>query len=309
VATVALTLSYDGRGFLGSQAQTGGRTVQGVLAEALAAIYEAPVATVFAGRTDSGVHAAGQVVGLTEPGIERAPSTLFAALNEWLPDDVAVVAIGTVANTFNARFDARWREYRFRVWSGGREPLANGWVWRRSAPLDLEAMGQAAGLLQGTHDFASFVGGGEGVPWAERRRRGAGTVRTLFVSEAREVEPWWRPSEPIGGRLIEYRVVGNGFLPRMVRSLVSALVDVGRGVREPSWIAELLEVRDRRSGPGTAPPQGLTLWRVGYAAFPAMGLPHEMATMVAGSPPPGGHAVGTRGRTHRGTADLVTEGA
>lgn len=309
MATLALTLSYDGRGFMGSQAQTGGRTVQGVLAEALTEIYGEPVATVFAGRTDSGVHAAGQVVSLTESGIERAPSTLYAALNRWLPDDIAAVAVGTVASTFNARFDARWREYRFRVWSGGREPLASGWVWRRSATLHLEAMLQAATLLQGTHDFASFVGGGEGVPWSERRRRGAGTVRTLFVSEAREVEPWWRPSEPNGGRLIEYRVVGNGFLPRMVRSLVSALVDVGRGVREPSWIAELLEVRDRRSGPGTAPPQGLTLWRVGYAAFPEMGLMGETATMVAGYPPAGGHTEDTRGRTYRGTADLVTEGA
>lgn len=94
MATLALTLSYDGRRFRGSQVQSASRTVQGVLAEGLAAIYREPVATVFAGRTDAGVHAAGQVVGLTEPAAERPPVVLRAALNWRLPDDVAVLKVG-----------------------------------------------------------------------------------------------------------------------------------------------------------------------------------------------------------------------
>jgi tRNA pseudouridine(38-40) synthase len=194
MATLALTLSYDGRNFSGSQIQPTGRTVQGALAEALANVYGEPVATVFAGRTDAGVHAAAQVVSLTEPGIGRRGTALRAALNHWLPDDIAVATVDMAADSFSARFDARWREYRYFVWSGGREPLANGWVWRRSAVLDVEAMRQSASMLMGTHDFASFVGGGEGVPWSKRRGQEHGTVRTLFASRVRECDPWWRPS-------------------------------------------------------------------------------------------------------------------
>jgi hypothetical protein len=114
------------------------------LAEGLAAIYREPVATVFAGRTDAGVHAAGQVVGLTEPAAERPPVVLRAALNWRLPDDVAVLEVGVARSAFHARFDAKWREYRYRIWSGERVPLADGLVWRRRAALDIGRMVQAA---------------------------------------------------------------------------------------------------------------------------------------------------------------------
>lgn len=308
MATLALTLSYDGRRFRGSQVQSASRTVQGVLAEGLAAIYREPVATVFAGRTDAGVHAAGQVVGLTEPAAERPPVVLRAELNWRLPDDVAVLEVGVARSAFHARFDAKWREYRYRIWSGERVPLADGLVWRRRAALDIGRMVQAGRILLGTHDFASFVGGGEGVPWSVRRGVGAGTVRTLFASELYEVEPWWQPRGFGGGRLIEYRVIGDGFLPRMVRSLVSALVDVGRGEREPGWMAELLGGRDRRLGPGTAPAHGLTLWQVGYDAYPRLGFLDETASQVAESQSPSGHEDGTGGSNHRGTAHVVTKG-
>ena len=272
MTTFALTLAYDGAGFAGSQAQPSARTVQGVLAEALATIFGGPVATVFAGRTDTGVHAAGQVVSCRIPDATADPAALIAALNGVLPDDVAVVGAVAVPEGFNARFAAKWREYRYRVWAGGREPLARRWAWQRGAALDIGAMRRAAAVLAGTHDFASFASGGEGVPWSDRRARPASTVRTLFASEVGEVEPWWGPPRPTGGRLIEYRVAGDGFLPRMVRSLVCALVDVARGRREAGWIASLLEAADRRLGAGTAPAHGLTLWRVGYETYPALGV-------------------------------------
>ena len=308
MATLALTISYDGEAFVGSQIQRAGRTVQGVLGEALAAVYGSRPDTVFAGRTDSGVHAAGQVVSFVAPQTKLAPERLAAAVNRALPDDVAVVAVSEVPGAFNARFAAAWREYRYRLWSGQREPLARRWAWRRSAAIDLDAMARAAAMLIGRHDFAAFAGGGEGVPWAARRRSARGTERTVFASEVRRLEPWWGSAVP-AGTLVEYRVVGDGFLPRMVRSLVAALVDVARGVRDLAWIESLLEAGDRRLGGGTAPAHGLTLWRVGYAPFPAPGVVEATRVAEAGSPPPVDDRLDTTGRTQRGTADLVTEGA
>ncbi len=109
--------------------------------------------------------------------------------------------------------------------------------------------------------------------------------------------------------MFEYRVVGDGFLPRMVRSLVSALADVGRGAREPDWMTDLLRQADRRAGPETAPADGLTLWRIGYDDYPHPGFLNGTAAQVVDTIPPGGHANVTRGSLHRGTANLVTEGA
>lgn len=262
---LALTLSYDGSDFFGSQVQPGRRTVQDELERALAALYGAPPPVVFAGRTDRGVHAAGQVVSLPDPRPDLEPATVRAALNARLPTDLVVVAARRRPFRFNARYDARWREYRYRIWSGGHEPLAARQVWMRSARLDLAAMARAAMLLHGEHDFASFAGGGEGVPWSPRQAQPRGTRRTLFASEVRRLTPWWRGEG--AGELFEYRVVGDGFLPQMVRALISAVAEVGRGTRPTSWIADLLEAKDRRAGAGTAPPSGLTLWQVGYEAF------------------------------------------
>jgi len=308
VATLALTISYDGAAFVGSQFQRTGRTVQGVLGAALASIYGAPPDTVFAGRTDTGVHAAGQVVSFVPPSARVPTARLAAALNHALPDDLSVVAVSDLPGAFNARFAATWREYRYRVWSGQRDPLARRTVWWRSAALDVEAMRQAATMLLGRHDFAAFAGGGEGVPWADRRRQRMGTVRTLFASEVRELEPWWGPRSP-AGQFVEYRVVGDGFLPRMVRSLVAALVDVARGARAGEWIGGLLDAGDRRLGGGTAPAHGLTLWQIGYAPYPRMGMVEESALRADGRPPNVDDRMDAKGRMHRGTADLVTEGA
>lgn len=273
MTALALVLSYDGSGFLGSQRQAKGRTVQGVLADTLARIFGKPVATVFAGRTDRGVHASGQVVSFRLPVATMGLNQLRAALNDGLPDDVAVRSIRPVGDAFDARLGARWREYRYRIWTGSREPLTHRWVWRRSAEIDRERMARAAAIVLGRHDFASFTGGGEGVPWSERQQRPLRTVRTVLRSEVSELEPWWCPVGSGEGRLMEYRVAADGFLPRLVRSLVSALVEVGQGRRDPEWVAELLAAHDRRCGGGTAPPHGLTLWRVGYAAFPGTGCP------------------------------------
>lgn len=264
VARLALTVSYDGSDFAGSQVQPGQRTVQAETERALARLFGADERTVFAGRTDRGVHAAGQVVGSSDRRPDWTTDALRSALNALLPEDVAVQSVARRPNGFHARYDARWREYRYRVWTGERQPLARRQVWHRPGRLDLAAMAEGANRVVGEHDFAALAGGGEGVPWSERRERPRGTFRRIVRCGCVEIEPWWTDRRMSPGRLIEVRVVADGFLPRMVRNLTGVLIEIGRGARPPEWIETLLHSRDRRYGAATAPPHGLTFWRVGY---------------------------------------------
>jgi tRNA pseudouridine38-40 synthase len=310
VGRLALVVSYDGASFAGSQVQPGERTVQEELEQALR--FLAPEWTsrsVFAGRTDRGVHAAGQVVSLEDIRPDLPVETIRRAVNNRLPDDVAVRTVARMGSTFHARYDARWREYRYRIWFGQDEPLARRLVWRKpgGAP-DLGAMERAASLIAGTHDFAAFAGGGEGVPGSTRSQRPRGTVRTMFASEIRTISPWWGPAGAVNGWLIEYRVAGDGFLPQMVRALVSALVAVGRGERSPEWMGAVLEAKDRRQGGGVAPPQGLIFWQVGYRAFgDSAGAMFEADTPR--NRPTADDPGDTTRSNGRGTANLVPEGA
>lgn len=262
-STLALTVSYDGSDFAGAQVQPGQRTVQGELEAALTRLAGRSVGVVLAGRTDRGVHAAGQVVGSDDPRPDWPLDRLRRALDAALPADLAVVSAARRPAGFHARYDAVWREYRYRVWTGGRAPLARSLVWERTGAVDLDAMRAAASLFVGRHDFATFAGGGEGTPWAARRERPRGSMRTVLRCDVRAIAPWWGPSPP-GGQCVEIRVAADGFLPRMARTMTAALVEVGQGRRPPAWIAELLAAADRRAGPETAPAHGLILWRVGY---------------------------------------------
>lgn len=259
---LALTVGYDGGGFAGSQIQPGARTVQGEMNAALAALFGRPAATTFAGRTDRGVHAAGQVVGCADARPDLDVATIRRALNARLPEDIAVIGVDRRADAFHARFDAEAREYRYRIWTGGRAPNARRQVWERRSALDLPAMGEAAGRLVGRHDFAVFAGGGDGVPWSERRRRPRGTTRMVTECVVAGREPWWGPGGD--GHVIELRIVADGFLPRMVRNIVGALVEIGEGKRPVGEVDRLLAAGDRRLGAGTAPAHGLTLWNVVY---------------------------------------------
>jgi tRNA pseudouridine38-40 synthase len=124
-------------------------------------------------------------------------------------------------------------------------------------------MNLAAARLVGEQDFGAFAGGGQGVPWSARQTTPRGTIRRVFCSELITIDPWWREADD-RGQLLDFRIVADGYLPKMVRNIVGALVEIGRGTQPPTWIDELLALRDRRCAAGTAPPQGLTLWRVGY---------------------------------------------
>jgi tRNA pseudouridine38-40 synthase len=242
---VRLDLAYDGTDFAGWAFQHEQRTVQGELERALRVIARSddlPRLTV-AGRTDAGVHAAGQVAHIDLPA-EVAGDRLLRRLNGVLPLDVRVHAVTVVPEAFDARFSGMARTYRYRVADRPEDvdPLRrhDTHVWPRE--LDLGLMQQAAQLLLGLHDFAAFC----------RRREGATTVRTLLQLD------WARED------VLVATVRADAFCHSMVRSLVGALLSVGEGRRTPDWPATLLAAGARASDVVVAPPHGLTLVRVEY---------------------------------------------
>jgi tRNA pseudouridine38-40 synthase len=253
-----IDFGYDGTEFAGSQRQPGRRTVQGVLEEALGRLTSQPVSLVLAGRTDRGVHAVGQVAS-GELAWRHTLEELARALNAVLPEDVVVYRVLPAPSGFHARRSARYREYRYRIWTGPAPPLLlRRYVWRVCASLDLAAMEAAAMALLGTRDFRSFAGKGLGVPGAGKR-----SVRTITMARWRLLENVIDRADP-DARLLEFQIGANAFLPHMVRNIVGAMVTVGTGQRPPEWLGELLAAGDRRLAPPPAPPQGLVLWRVTY---------------------------------------------
>lgn len=246
----ALTVAYDGSAFHGFARQEGLPTVQGRLEESLRTVLRREVVTVGAGRTDTGVHALGQVVSYdAAPGDEDAPA-LLRAVGALAGPEIVVTGVRTAAPGFSARFDALAREYRYRLVPGPVAPLflrRNAW-WCKGT-LDLAAMRAGAAHLVGEHDFRSFC--------VSDSAEGKRTVRDI---ELVEIEP----ACEMGEHCVVVRVVGRSFLHSMVRIVVGSLVEVGKGRREPDWIAGSLEACDRASAGPTAPPEGLTLWHVTY---------------------------------------------
>ena len=260
-----LTLAYDGTDFAGSQIQPNQRTVQGELERVLRLVSGHPVRARFAGRTDRGVHAAGQVAAVELGAWGATPAELLLALNARLPLDIRAIDASTCVDSFNPRYDALWRDYRYWIAVGAVSPFLSRYAWMRRTLLDARAVRAGARQLEGTHDFAAFAGAGEGVPWSLGAERAWGTTRTVLRCDCLETEPRIAPGSNRFARVLEIRVVADGFLPHMVRNIVGALLQVGQSHRPPEWIAELLAGRDRRHGPATAPPHGLTLQRVGFA--------------------------------------------
>lgn len=241
-----LVLEYDGRGFEGWQVQAGARparTVQGVLFEALASIGCPDAKIQAAGRTDTGVHAEGQIASVE---LERAhdAKVLLRALNARLPEDVAVVEAREVEPGWHATDAARAKLYRYRIWNGAvRSPLRAGrFAWIQE-PLAVGRMREAAAVFVGTHDFSALRAAGSSARTSTR------TIRTIeLVGET--------------GHEIVLDVLGEGFLRHMVRNLAGTLIEVGRGRFEPGDAPRILASRDRSQAGPTAPAQGLTLVRV-----------------------------------------------
>jgi tRNA pseudouridine38-40 synthase len=254
--TFRMTLAYDGTRLIGWQRQIAGDSAQGLLEAALAKLEGGPVTVYGAGRTDAGVHALGQVASV-RLACAHDTATLVRALNAQLPADLRVLSVDEVAPDFHARFDARWKTYRFMICTAPvASPFERAYVWHIPERLDVELMQQAAGALVGTHDFRAFQSAGSGT---------ASTVRTVLRSELLD-----RAASPVDaavqapGSLLAYEIVGNGFLRHMVRAVVGTLIDVGRGRWPPERMSALLLGGERGHAGATAPPHGLFLVRVDY---------------------------------------------
>ena len=205
-----ITVAYDGTDLVGWQRQAAGVSVQGLLEDALGALDGAPVAVTGAGRTDAGVHAAGQVASFRLARAIDAPA-LVAALNARLPAAVRVVAAEPVPDDFNARFAAAGKTYRYQIWQGDvLPPFLRRFAWHVTGALDVAVMDDAARRLEGRRDFSAFQSTGSAVTTTER------TVRRSRVRE----EPPVGGALPAAGRLIVYEVTGDGFLRHMVRAIV-----------------------------------------------------------------------------------------
>ncbi len=246
--TLKLTVEYDGTDFCGYQSQgKGERTVQSVLTEALTTLTPREALTLQgAGRTDTGVHALGQVVSFVTES--HLPIDRWAiALNSLMPPDISIARAEEASEGFHARFSARQRHYGYLIWTRRTRSA----VWGRYSlhvrrPLDVARMRAAASLLVGTNDFASYARRG-GNP-------GKTTVRDLRRLSVRPVA---------NGLLVT--ATANGFLRTMVRNLTGALLSVGAGDLPPETLTEILDLRDRARNPiPPAAPQGLCLLRVDY---------------------------------------------
>jgi tRNA pseudouridine38-40 synthase len=253
-----LQIAYDGTEFAGWAVQAGQRTVAGVLDDALSTVFRTPVQLRAAGRTDTGVHASGQVAHVDVP-VDALPHAyprtrrvgdpeflpLVRRLGRFLPQDVRVLDIARAAAGFDARFSALRRHYVYRLSTAafGVEPQQARFVTAWPRALDVDAMTEASRHLIGLHDFAAFC----------RQREGATTIRDLQRLD------WSRD-----GELVTAHVTADAFCWSMVRSLVGALLAVGEHRREPAWCATLLTATQRSSDFAAAPPQGLTLVGVDY---------------------------------------------
>ncbi|MBM4093337.1 MAG: tRNA pseudouridine(38-40) synthase TruA [Planctomycetes bacterium] len=243
-----LTIAYDGTAYTGWQLQPGSATVQGVLEEALRRITGSAVRITASGRTDSGVHALGQVASFA-CDTHLAPEAMCRALNANTPEDIQVREVREAAEGFHAIRDAVAKRYRYVIQDGShRDVLARRYCWHIPQRLDAGSMRAGAAHLVGTHDFRSFQAAG-----APRKT----TVRT--VSDVRVARIRGPASDPIA-----VEVEADGFLYNMVRNIVGTLVLVGRGRKPATWVAEVLAGRDRALAGPTAPARGLTLLEVRY---------------------------------------------
>jgi tRNA pseudouridine38-40 synthase len=258
--TFKISLAYDGTGFVGWQRQRAGISIQGLLERALGELDERDVTVTGAGRTDAGVHALGQVASFR---LERRISAegVARAMNARLPAAVRVIEAAEVEPTFHARFAARAKTYRFRIWNGDVvSPFESAYVWHVPAPLDLDAMRTAARVLEGRHDFTAFQAAGSATKSAERE-----VVRSRLVegSPVRRDLPC-EDGEQHHAALVAYEITANGFLRHMVRAIAGSLVEVGRGRRDAAWLSRVLASRERAWAGPTAPASGLFLVRVHY---------------------------------------------
>lgn len=247
VTRYALVVEYDGSSYQGFQRQASAkRTVQGELERALSAIAAQPVTLVCAGRTDAGVHAFQQVVHF-DSAANRNQKAWVEGTNTQLPDSIRVRWADKVPGEFHARFSALARTYRYITYI---DPIRSAFLSCRATwvktPLNVDAMQRGADYLVGEYDFSSF---------RSSQCQARSPVRCIEAIQLSR-----------SGAFVVMEVKANAFLHHMVRNLMGSLYEVGRGKRQPQWIAELLKLKDRNAAASTAPPHGLYFVGVDYPA-------------------------------------------
>lgn len=250
---IKLVLEYDGSSFFGFQRQPQRMTVQEALEKALSSLLNRKTKIAAAsGRTDTGVHAMGQIVNFKT--VSPMPTAqIQKGLNGLLPMAVAVREVKEVRDKFHARFDARSKTYEYRVWNDPtRSPLNRAGTFHVREPLNVSKMRAAAKYFIGRHDFKSFATTSK--ISGKNQRTAKSTVRTINRFQIIK-----------SGPLIRLIVEGDGFLYRMVRNLTGVLIEVGRGKLGLTELVKILKGRDRRLAPAAAGPQGLILVNVTYS--------------------------------------------
>jgi tRNA pseudouridine38-40 synthase len=246
-----IRLSYDGSAFCGWQIQNNARTLQGELEKALSTLLGSPVQVTGAGRTDSDVNAIGYIAHFDVPDeVSVEAAHLCYKLNAMLPREMAVHEVSVASEDFHARFDARMREYHYFI-HFRKDPFCEKYSYRMRYPLDIEKMNEAAGHLLGEHDFSCF-------------EKVGGNNATSICTVTEAVWKTYRPmhADMMGfpceeGDYIVFRIRANRFLRNMVRAVVGSLIEVGRGKKEPSWIAQLIESGSRSDAGSSVPGNAL----------------------------------------------------
>lgn len=250
-----MTVAYDGTDFAGFAPNVGQRTVGGDLEAALSKVLREPIALTCAGRTDRGVHAWGQVVSFDTTSSTFEPARLCRSVRGLCGPAIAVRDVAAVPHTFDARFSAAWRRYRYTIVNDDMAaPPDSRYVWVVPDPLDLAAMEQGAIAIIGPHDFSSFC-----------RRPPPRRDGTAVSLERTVLDATWSSTLTAGGqRRLVFDIRAPAFCHQMVRSIVGLLVDIGVGRRRASDVVSVLRALDRSVHSSLAPSRGLCLWEVGY---------------------------------------------
>ena len=246
-----IRLSYDGSAFCGWQIQNNARTLQGELEKALSTLLGSPVQVTGAGRTDSDVNAIGYIAHFDVPDeVSVEAAHLCYKLNAMLPREMVVHEVSVASEDFHARFDARMREYHYFI-HFRKDPFCEKYSYRMRYPLDIDKMNEAAGHLLGEHDFSCF-------------EKVGGNNATSICTVTEAVWKTYRPmhADMMGfpceeGDYIVFRIRANRFLRNMVRAVVGSLIEVGRGKKEPSWIAQLIKSGSRSDAGSSVPGNAL----------------------------------------------------